>query len=197
MRRVVLLAAAAVLVAVGAYLARRADGEAAPSTGRVGLIGDSLNVGVEPHLEDALRGWRLETDDVVGRSTADGLEALERAGHDLAPWVVISLGTNDAVGDPDGFSVRVERALELAGPERCVVWATIRRDGDAYEPFNEILRAQAEARPNLVLVDWARMVADDPGLLAGDGVHGTEAGYAARASAVADAVRSCPVVGGS
>lgn len=197
MRRVALIALAAVLVAAGAYLVLRDDSAAVPTSGRVGLVGDSLNVGIEPFLEDALRGWELEADDVVGRSTPDGLEALERAGSGLAPRVVISLGTNDAASDAEGFALRVARALELAGPQRCVVWATIRRDGDAYRSFNDVLRAEAGARSNLVLVDWARMVADDPGLLAADGVHGTVDGYAARAEAVADAVRSCPVGAGS
>lgn len=197
MRRVALLALAALLLGAGAYLLLRDEVGAAPTSGRVGLVGDSLNVGIEPYLGDFLPGWELEADDVVGRSTAAGLEALERAGSGLAPRVVVSLGTNDAASDADGFASRVARAMGLAGPRRCVVWATIHRDGDAYESFNDVLRAEARARSNLVLVDWARMVADDPALLAADGVHGTENGYAARAEAVADAVRSCPVETGS
>lgn len=193
MRRVVLLVVAAVVVAAGAYLALRGEESAGPSTGRVGLVGDSLNVGIEAYLAEALPGWKLEADDVVGRSTAGGLEALAGAGAGLAPRVVVSLGTNDAAGDVDGFASGVAKAMALVGPDRCVVWATIHRDGDAYEPFNEILRAEADERPNLVVVDWARTVDDDPGLLVADGVHPTAEGYLIRAEAVARAVRSCPV----
>lgn len=197
MRRVTVLVVAALLAAAAAYLVLGRDDAAAPAAGRVGLVGDSLNVGIEPYLEQALPGWELDADDVVGRSTADGLAAIERAGDRLAPRVVVSLGTNDAVGDVAAFASRVARAMALAGPRRCVVWATIRRDGAAYEPFNAVLRAEAAARPNLVLVDWAGMVAAEPGLLAADGVHGTPAGYAARAEAVAAAVRSCAAGAGS
>src|SRR5262249_39212349 len=63
--------------------------------GAVSLVGDSLNVGVEPYLQEALDGWTIATDDVVGRSTETGLEHLREKGAGLGQYVVISLGTND------------------------------------------------------------------------------------------------------
>ena len=34
----------------------------------VSLVGDSLNVGIEPYLATELRDWQLSTDDVPGRA---------------------------------------------------------------------------------------------------------------------------------
>lgn len=193
MRGLALVLVVVLLGAGGASLALGRDDDTGPARGAVSLVGDSLNVGIEPYLADELPGWTLDADDVVGRSTGEGLEALAGAGASLAPRVVVSLGTNDPAGDVEGFARDVREAMASVGPRRCVVWATVRRDGDAYEPFNDVLRAEADTRSNLVLVDWAGMVGRDPSLLAADGVHGTAEGYAARAAAVADAVRSCRV----
>jgi lysophospholipase L1-like esterase len=41
------------------------------------------------------------------------------------------------------------------------------------------------------VVPWADRVASSPGLLAGDGVHGTAEGYQVRASLYAEAIHSC------
>jgi len=109
---------------------------------------------------------------------------------ELPPVLVVSLGTNDDQGDAAGFGERVARILELAGPERCVVWPTIWRGGPSDE-LNAVLRERAAANRTLALVEWAEMVEDDPSLLAEDGVHATPEGYARRAVALADAVRHC------
>jgi lysophospholipase L1-like esterase len=159
--------------------------------GTVSLVGDSLNVGVEPYLEAALGGWTIETDDVVGRSTATGLEHLRERGAALGRYVVISLGTNDPRDGVDAFRADVTQVLQVAGG-RCVVWATIHRDGNAYAPFNEVLRDEAAANRNLRLVEWTSMLDSHPDWLAADGIHGTPDGYRARAAAIVTAMRSCP-----
>ena len=153
------------------------------------MVGDSLNLGTEPSLRDALPRWTFRTDDVVGRSTATGLERLRTTA--LAPYVVISLGTNDPSSEVDAFRAAVAEALQIAGPRRCVVWATIHRDGNAYDPFNDVLDAATRGNRNLRLIEWAQMVDKHPDWLAFDGVHGSSDGYAARAEAVIAAMRSC------
>lgn len=160
--------------------------------GKVSLVGDSLNVGVEPYLRAELQGREIETDDVVGRSSATGLEHLRAQRAALGRYVVVSLGTNDPVGTVAAFRANVAEALSLAGTRRCVVWATIHRDGDAYEPFDRVLRDASAANRNLQLVEWASMIESHPDWLAGDGIHATEAGYEARAKAIVDALRACP-----
>lgn len=156
----------------------------------VSLVGDSLNVGIEPALQAALPNWTFETDDVVGRGTETGLERLRAAGSSLAPYVVISLGTNDPSSEVDAFRRDVDEVLRITGRRRCVVWATIHRDG-GYDAFNDVLRAAAKRNRNLRLVDWSAMIDAHPDWLAFDGIHGNADGYAARVAAVVDEMRSC------
>jgi hypothetical protein len=160
--------------------------------GSVTLVGDSLNVGVEPFLQEELHGWDVHTDDVVGRPTTTGLERLTSQSTTLGRYVVISLGTNDPESSVGAFSAAIGDVLGLAGRGRCVVWATIHRDGDAYEPFNDALRAAASKNRNLRLVDWAGMIRVHPDWLVSDGVHATTDGYHERAKAVVAAMRTCP-----
>jgi lysophospholipase L1-like esterase len=166
------------------------DDEARAKTGSMTMVGDSLNVGVEPYLADALPGWRIATDDVVGRGSDDGIAALERFGSDLAPVVVVSLGTNDTQSDVDGFRADVREVLSHVGDRRCVVWATIWRR-QANDPFNDVLADEARANQALELVEWDEMVTKHPEWLTRDGVHATPEGYAARAGAIADAASAC------
>ena len=155
------------------------------------LVGDSLDVGTEPYLRSELRGWKVDVHDRVGRPTAEGVEVLRALGGRLSPIVVVSLGTNDADGTEAAFRRLVDEALEAAGPETCVVWVTIVRDGEPRHGFNDVLVEAAETHANLHLVDWASLVESDPTLLAGDLVHGSPFGYARRAQETARVVREC------
>lgn len=196
-RRLLLTIALGTAAAVGFSLAlvahRRADARHALPLPRsaVSLVGDSLNLGVEAPLQQALPGWDFHADDVVGRSTATGIERLRSAGASLAPYVVVSLGTNDPASSVAAFRRDVREALRIAGPRRCVIWSTIHRDGNAYDAFNQALAAVDGRRWNLRLVDWERMIAAHPEWLAADGVHGSPDGYSARAASIVDAMRLC------
>jgi lysophospholipase L1-like esterase len=194
----ILALAAAVALAAATVVAR----ERTPShratvlpPSAVSLVGDSLNLGTEPALQEALPRWTFHVDDVVGRATATGLERLRAAGESLAPYVVVSLGTNDPVAEVDAFRMAIAEALRIAGPNRCVVWATIHRDGNAYDSFNGVLRAAAKRNRNVRLVEWAEMIDKHPEWLASDGIHGNPDGYVARAEAVVAAMRSCHEAG--
>ncbi len=184
---VVVLCAAA---AVGAVLVEHAGDASASRVGSLTMVGDSLNVGTEPALRKALPGWSIETDDVVGRGSDDGIAALERIGNGLAPVVVISLGTNDTQSDVAGFRNDVRTVLRSAGDARCVIWATVWRGG-ANDAFNTVLAEAAQANGTLRLVAWDELAAAHPEWLSSDGVHSTPAGYAARAAAIARVARDC------
>jgi lysophospholipase L1-like esterase len=184
------------LVVVGAVMLARPKSGNSPAglpLSQASLVGDSLNVGVEPYLRDELRRWQVDTDDEVGRSTATGVERLRTRSAILAPYVVVSLGTNDPSGGTEAFRDDVAEVLRIAGPTRCVVWVAISRDGDSYEPFNAVLREAASTSANLRVVDWPSLVRGHPEYLAADGVHATEDGYRARARAIVAAMRSCGV----
>ena len=192
----VLVLALAVALVGAVFAVTRDDDAPTGDTGRVTLVGDSLNVGVEPFLRDELSGWRVDASDRVGRTTREGIDELRRLGAALAPVVVVSLGTNDLDGSEEEFRGHVEEATEIVGPGRCLLWATIVRDGVERTGFDRVLREASAANESLRLVDWAEMVAQDDSLLAADLVHGTPEGYARRAAETARAVRACPRTGG-
>ena len=188
---VLLLAAAA---AVALLVARHGGDERGPAGGTVALVGDSLNVGVEPYLGNALPGFEVIANDRVGRRTDEGIDEIEAGRARLAPHVVISLGTNDPASAVGAFRAAVERVTELVGPGRCLVWATIWRDAAPDYAFNQVLRDAANANGRMRLVEWAEMVQAHPDWLAPDGLHGNETGYRERARGIAAAVRDCAPV---
>lgn len=193
MRSTFFFAALLVAVALAALVVARNRDEPAPvvSRGTVTLVGDSLNVGVERYLSDALPGWRLVANDRVGRSTPEGIAELEAGRPGLSSHVVVSLGTNDPPGAVAAFRADVARLLDLVGPNRCVVWATIWRDGAPNDAFNAVLRDAAAVNDRVRLVEWAEMVRVHPDWLAPDGLHGNKVGYRERARAIAEAARAC------
>jgi lysophospholipase L1-like esterase len=172
-------------------VARHVGDERAPAGGTVALVGDSLNVGVEPYIGNALPGFEVIANDRVGRRTEEGIDAIEQGDARLAPHVVVSLGTNDPPSDVGAFRAAVERVTELVGPGRCLVWATIWRDAAPNDALNRVLRDAAAANRRMRLVEWAEMVQANPDWLASDGLHGSEIGYRERARAIAAAVRDC------
>ena len=187
----VILLAVAIAVAVYA-VARPDDDTRSREAGAATLVGDSLNVGIEPYLGDELRGWRLDAHDLVGRATQEGIDELRSLEGRLAPVVVVSLGTNDADGSEPEFRKLVNEAVAIVGPRRCLVWATVVRDGTPRTGFNRALEDARSAHRNVRLVEWAAMVGDNGELLAGDLVHGTPEGYAQRAEETAHAIHDCP-----
>lgn len=182
----------AVAIAVAVYAVERHDEGLAHEAGDVTLVGDSLNVGIEPYLSQELPGWHIDAHDRVGRATPEGIDELRRLGGRLAPVVVVSLGTNDPDGSEPEFRKLLDQALAVVGPDRCLVWATIVRDGTTRTGFDRALQDARSANANLRLVEWARTIEQDRSLLAGDAVHGTPEGYERRAADTARAIRTCP-----
>ena len=165
---------------------------AADDTGALTLVGDSLNVGTDPWLREELPRWDIDSQDRVGRTTTEGIDALRDRGGALAPVVVVSLGTNDPDGTEAEFRRLVDEAVRIVGPDRCLVWATVARGGEERAGFNEVLRDAASAHGNVRLVEWASLVEESSELLEFDLVHGTPDGYARRAAETARTIRTCP-----
>jgi lysophospholipase L1-like esterase len=193
MRSTFFFAVLLVAVALAALVVARNRNEPAAraSGGTITLIGDSLNVGVEPYLAATLPGWRVVANDRVGRSTPEGIAELEAGRPALSSHVVVSLGTNDPPAAVAAFRADVARVIELIGTNRCVIWATIWRDGAPNADFNGVLRDTADTNRRVRLVEWAEMVQTHPDWLAGDGLHGNETGYRERARAIAEAAKGC------
>ena len=190
--RLALALVIALAIAVAVVVAAR-DDEPSTDLGAVTLVGDSLNVGTDPYLREDLNGWKDRcTRPCRSHDGRGGRGAPHLWASALAPVVVVSLGTNDADGSEDEFRALVADVLRLVGPGRCVVWATIVRDGKPRDGFNDVLEEAAAAHPQLRLLDWATLVDQDESLLAGDLVHGTPDGYERRAEETARIVRTCP-----
>jgi lysophospholipase L1-like esterase len=187
--------AARLLVALVLALAFAAGASAPAPASRPPAVldlGDSLSVGAAPYLRRALRGYRIRRVHDVGLHAYDAAALVVRARTQLPSVLVISAGTNDDPRIVSTFRRSVAQIVAAAGPSRCVVWPTIARPpaaGASYDGFNRALARLAARHRNLVLVDWAGLLARHPGWLAGDGVHVSAAGYRARATAIAAAVR--------
>jgi len=181
----------------------QAESEAPPgaaaggSPGSVFVIGDSLAVATEGPLAQLLPGWRIKTSAFTDRHTADGVAQIVGMPN-LPDVIVVSLGTNDNPSETASFAAEVGAVMDAAGPSRCVVWVNIARPpyaGVGYSGLNRVLDRTSLSRPNLLVVDWARISRSEPGLLGSDGVHATRRGYAIRAQAIASAIASCGGIG--
>jgi hypothetical protein len=162
-------------------------------TGSLLLEGDSLAVGDTPYVEQALPGWRVQALARTSKPTRDGVAEITSRGSNLPGVIAVSLGTNDDPSATSTFQGYVETVLDTAAG-RCVIWVNIVRppyNGVSYAGYNRVLARVAASTPNFFVIDWAGMVAANPGLVGGDRVHATPSGYAARGRAIADAARTC------
>ena len=161
---------------------------------RMVLVGDSLAVGTQSPLTNALSGWSLTTNGRVSRPLAEGM-GIVRGMSERPPVLAISLFTNDAPGAVDTLRSAVRETITRQAGHGCVVWATIVRPavgGVTYARANQALAELAAENPAVMkLVPWAQQVEAHPEWLASDGVHATPAGYSARAQMYAEAARSC------
>jgi hypothetical protein len=156
--------------------------------------GDSLAVGTQPYFPRALPGWTIRTSASISRHAFQGPGVLRAAGS-LPRVIAVSLGTNDDPRQIGGFRSAIRNTMSIAGPNRCVVWATILRPpvaGASYTGYNQALKAEARTRPNLKVVRWRKLVHHHPQWLGPDGVHVDGAGYMARARAFARKIQRCP-----
>ena len=156
---------------------------------RVAALGDSLTVGVKPHLEGALakKGCSLAwIDGKVSRKTGEGVDILaaRAANGDVPSVLIVGLGTNDRY-ELAHFAARVARVMTLANG-RHVIWID-----NAYQPVrghvNQVLADRARRYPNLTVMAWNGPYWANPSWRSNDNIHATPTGYAARASLMADA----------
>jgi lysophospholipase L1-like esterase len=189
-RRGVLLAVLLLIAIAAGATAVRSPAQA-PSP--LLVVGDSLAVGLEPHLGAMLQPSAVVWDARSGRTTPQGLVRLRARLREVAPrTVVISLGTNDGP-DPRRFASRIHRALQAIPATDCVVWLDINRPPrkGRYEALNRVLYEAAGTDRRLVVVHWDRAVRQGKVALP-DGLHPDEAGFRYRSRLIAAAMaRGC------
>ncbi len=169
--------------------------DAAPS---VLVVGDSLQVGTGPYLEQELGRIPAEFDQRTGRGSAEGVGRLQLRLRPEHTIVIFDLGTNDDPRQPDALYQNLSEARAIAG-DRCVVVATILRPpyaGVGPEGLSAAVERFASEQANVQLVDWFGAVTSSPGLLYEDGYHARPEGYALRGRLLAEAVAACAGGGG-
>jgi hypothetical protein len=161
------------------------------------VIGDSLAVGMAPALQVLLPGRQVLVDARIGRPLDEGIALLAGAKPPKASFAY-SLFTNDDPVRIEQLDAAVRASVAALGPHGCAVWATIVRPkvgGRSYGPVNARLRALAldpALSGRLLIADWARAVRGHRrAWLAKDRIHGTAAGYFARAQLYASALEAC------
>ncbi len=108
--------------------------------------------------------------------------------------VVVGLGTNDTGSGEDvaRFPDRLDRMMEEIG-DRPVVWITHVDDrpaapASAGRAINAAIRAAPDRWPNLTVLDFTLVMANDPTILSADTLHFTPSGRLVYAQKIAEAV---------
>jgi hypothetical protein len=160
---------------------------------RVYVDGDSIALGTDLFLQQYLPGWTITHSVDVSRHAYQGAATIEALGHALAPVIVVNLGTNDDPRGVTAFRSYVRRVVRAAGPERCVVWATIVRPeyaGISYDGLNGVLFSAAKRWKRFHVFDWRAMARAHPLWFGSDGVHPSIPGYKLRARVLAKFIRT-------
>lgn len=186
MRLAALSACVVLLVAAAA--------QAAPAPRTLFNVGDSLAYGTGLYLPQYLEGWRI-TNDVDVSMQSYAVPRLVAAQGDRLPLVLlVSAGTNGSPRAISSLKAEVRTVLNLAGANRCVIWANVVRPpyrGVSYAGINRALAALDRRHANLIVFDWAGMIRRNPAALAGDGVHVDVPFYRKRAQAMAALAKRC------
>jgi lysophospholipase L1-like esterase len=156
--------------------------------------GDSIAYGTDLFLPGYLRGWTIRSAVDVSRHTYQGVASIEwlRQAGALPYVVLVNLGTNDDPRAVAQFRSYVERVVRAAGPERCVVWATIVRPpyaGVTYTGLNGVLLRTAARSASFHVFDWRPLARTHPAWFGSDGVHPSIQGYRVRAARLASFIR--------
>jgi lysophospholipase L1-like esterase len=176
-----------------ACAAAAASGEAGTSRALLNY-GDSLAVGTGLFIRPLLAGWSVHDDASVGRHADEADADLRGYGSSLPRVIAVSLGANDRPGRRSSFRRHVLDVLDIAGPDRCVIWSTIVRPpyrGVSYAGLNTVLRDLDRRSEVLRVFDWEALARTHPAWFVRDGVHPTMTGYRTRAEEIARLARSC------
>ncbi len=174
------------------------------------MFGDSIAVQNGYALEQLLMngGDQIAEHDWSGQPASAAVDAMAKwkSDYGLPSQIVMAVGSND-IFDPPAFGAQVERALQIAGPNRTVYWVNVhavrfRQSADVQAAdransawINQQLLEATWRHPNLRIIDWAGFLDAQPDGLATylrDGVHTTEAGGRARNQLIANAIGSRP-----
>lgn len=136
---------------------------------RVLLIGDTVLQSTSPRADGTMCavleafGWQAEIAAEVGRFVEFGRQVVEaRVTPEEPDWdaVVVMLG-NHFDGDVEAYRAELDALVRSLAPRPMLAF-TLVEDDTFQADLNEIVRALPSAHPNVVVVDWARIAADEP-----------------------------------
>jgi len=191
-RRGIAAALVVALLAAGAALAPAA--QALSGSGRVLVVGDSLEELTSPYLRHFLPGVPITVNAVGGSNSFQILDLFEQSYEPSDSVVVFDAGTNDDPEYPQILQENLAKVAATVGPERCIVVPTIHGftvNGVDNAGKNRVVAEFAASRPGTQTPDWAGFVHDHPRLMQSDGLHPIEAGAQARAELIAEGISRC------
>jgi hypothetical protein len=189
-RRGIFAALAAWLVA-GLALAPGAG--AATGSGRVLVVGDSLEELTSPYLQRLLPGVPITVNAVGGSNSFQILDLFQESYEPSDSVIVFDAGTNDDPEYPQILAENLQKVAQTAG-EACIVVPTVHGftvNGVDNTGKNRVVAAFAASRPGTQTPDWAGFVHTHPQLMQSDNLHPIEAGAEDRAKLIAAGISRC------
>ncbi len=145
---------------------RAHEGSAAGQFLRVTAIGDSVMLGAAHQLAEDVPG--IDLDASVGRQVAEVIALLEerKASGKLGEVVLLHIGNNGRFN-----ASQFDRIMEVVGPERRVVFLTLKVSRSWEESNNRVISEGVERHEGAFLVDWRAALKERPEVLWKDGTH--------------------------
>ena len=157
-------------------------------TGALYAVGDSVLLGTEPYLRSTLVGWDLRLDARVSRGVPEGLDLVRMNADRVGDVLVLVLGHNYGSGNVEGW-LRAE--LDRLDHVQRIVVVTVAEWSPAQVRVNDVVRELPEDYDNVVVADWAAVLAANPQFLR-DHVHPSRSGATALANLITVMVGPAP-----
>jgi hypothetical protein len=184
---------AALAVALFALGALAPAAHAAAGSGRVLVVGDSLEELTSPYLAHLLPGVPITVNAVGGSNSFQIFDLFQESYEPSDSVIVFDAGTNDDPEYPQILAENLQKVAATVG-EACLVVPTIHGftvNGVDNAGKNRVVAEFAAARPGTQTPDWAGYVRAHPQLMQSDGLHPIEAGAEGRAELIAAGISRC------
>jgi hypothetical protein len=156
-------------------------------TGRsVFVLGDSALLGARDSVPAALPGWQVVFDAVGSRRLPQAIEVLRARRSEIGAVAVIQQGNNHLESE-GSFGAQIDEAMRVLDGVDRVVWLTVAEKWPSRVEINSHIRAAAGRWPQIVVAEWAPLIAAHPEY-AEDMLHLSAAGRVAIAELIAGAV---------
>jgi hypothetical protein len=188
-----LVVALLVVAALGLGALVPTAGAAGEGSGRVLVVGDSLEELTSPYLQHLLPGVPITVNAVGGSNSFQIFDLFQESYEPSDSVIVFDAGTNDDPEYPQILAENLKKVAQVAG-NRCIVVPTVHGftvNGVDNAGKNRVVAEFAASRPGTQTPDWAGFVHTHPQLMQSDGLHPIEAGSEARAELIAAGISRC------